>query len=74
MKYQIGKYDKLPPVIWEKRDLVVLFLAGLMLGFLLATGIGIWKHESYLDARCRMGLLWHDGKQYEVTEVLHGNR
>ena len=69
MKWKIEKYDQLRFPIWEKRDLILLFLCGLLLGVILATGIGIWMHESYLDARCRMGLMWHDGRQYEVTEV-----
>jgi len=69
MKWKLDKYDQLRFPIWEKRDLIILFLCGFLLGALLSTGIGIWKHESYLDARCKMGLLYHNGKQYEVTEV-----
>jgi hypothetical protein len=69
MRYQIDRYDKLPRVIWERRDLILLFLAGLMFGFALAAGIGICLHERYLEARVHAGLMWRNGKQYSITEI-----
>jgi hypothetical protein len=69
MKWKLDKYDQLRFPIWEKRDLILLSLSWLFFGILLGIGFCIIQHDHYLDARCRMGLMWHDGKQYEVTEV-----
>lgn len=69
MKYRLGRYDKLDFPVWERQDLIMLFVCGLVFGFLMATGIGICLHERYLDARVHAGLMWRDGKQYAITEI-----
>lgn len=75
MKYKIWKHDSL---LGDKLDLILLwfpgFILGVLIGAILALGMAYIVHGNYLDARCRMGLLWHGGKQYMITEVDHGTK
>jgi hypothetical protein len=44
-------------------------VVGLVIGFLVCTS-GAWlAHCSYLDARCNMGQLYHNGYVYTLTKV-----
>jgi hypothetical protein len=67
MKYQYDRRMDFP--IWGWRDLIMLFVCGFVLGWLLCFGIGICLHERYLDARVHAGLMYRDGKQYAITEI-----